>query len=96
MAPAPVQAVVRWVFLRMNSMGRGMRTLREIDPNRGLMTPPTDFESDRRTLVALVERFGSLPETGRFPHPAFGSLTARQLGQLTRFHLDHHLRQFGV
>lgn len=94
--PAPVRYVAGRFFLWTNRMGKSMTTLPELDAEKGRMTPPTDFESDRQTLLAYVNRFASLPESGRYENPAFGRLTAREFGQITHLHLNHHLRQFGV
>ncbi|MDZ4773738.1 MAG: DUF1569 domain-containing protein [Planctomycetota bacterium] len=73
--------------------GQGMPTAPEF---RIAKTP--DFESERRTLLDLVRRFGeggpaSLTQA---PHPFFGPMIAEEWTALQWKHLDHHLRQFGV
>jgi hypothetical protein len=93
---ALMRRLAKWYALRMTALPKNMRTLRELNPSGGLMTPPTDFEQDRRTLHGLIERLVRLPPDSQLAHPVFGSLTKNELGQLTYLHLDHHLRQFGV
>lgn len=60
-------------------------------------TPPTDFESDRKTLLAYIETFTSQPDNFAWtPHFKFGKLTGNEWSILAHKHLDHHLKQFGV
>jgi Ca2+-binding EF-hand superfamily protein len=48
-------------------------------------------------LNELVDEFNRLDSRDMWhPHPAFGSFTKEQWGQLQYKHLDHHLKQFGV
>jgi hypothetical protein len=63
-----------------------------------VVTDARDFASERKQLVALVERFSMGGEQGltREKHPFFGALTTAQWEALMWKHLDHHLRQFGV
>jgi hypothetical protein len=62
-----------------------------------LATHPAEFETDRQTLLQLVERVGTLKPGVTFgEHPAFGRLSRRAWGVLAWRHLDHHLRQFGL
>jgi hypothetical protein len=64
-------------------------------PPEALTTQPTDFDSDRTTLLSLIERFAATPEADLVPvHPLFGRMTARDWDVLTWRHIDHHLRQF--
>jgi hypothetical protein len=57
-----------------------------------------DFETERRRLSGLVDRFAAAGAAGctSHPHAFFGSLTADEWAVLMYKHLDHHLRQFGV
>ena len=60
-------------------------------------TPPTNFESDRKTLLAYIENFTSQPDNFAWtPHFKFGKLTGKEWAILAHKHLDHHLKQFGV
>lgn len=72
---------------------------------QGLPTAPSfrirderDFETEKRELVALIDKFHELGPTGagKYPHPMFGAYTPEQWGKSMWKHLDHHLRQFGV
>jgi hypothetical protein len=59
-------------------------------------TPPAEFESDRRRLRALVERFAAQPPDFVFaPHPMFGAMSHDDWMRWGYLHADHHLRQFG-
>ena len=59
------------------------------------MTPPTDFDHDKQTLLLTIHRFvhfdGLLAE-----HSVFGPMDHRAWGRLMWRHLDHHLRQFSA
>lgn len=60
-------------------------------------TRPTDFESDRQTLLDLVSQIYHAPEDYRFhPHAGLGVLEREQAGVFVWKHTDHHLREFGV
>ena len=57
-----------------------------------------DFENEKRSLIALVQRFADRGAAGltTHPHPFFGPLTVEEWQGLQWKHLDHHLRQFGA
>jgi hypothetical protein len=57
-----------------------------------------DFETERRRLSGLIDRFAAAGAGGctSHPHAFFGSLTPDEWSILMYKHLDHHLRQFGV
>jgi hypothetical protein len=60
-------------------------------------TLPSDFESDRQALIALISRLATLPaKQNLLPHPAFGALSKRKWGQLIAGHIDWHLKQFSA
>jgi hypothetical protein len=60
-------------------------------------TPPTEFETDRRTLLEYIEKFTARPADFAWtPHFRFGPLTAKEWAVLSYKHLNHHLKQFGV
>jgi hypothetical protein len=87
----------KWVAMNVPmKLPKNMKTIAELDPNRPLMTQPTEFARDRERLAGTLARLRDLPENSQFAHPAFGSLTKAEAIKLTRIHLDHHLRQFGV
>jgi hypothetical protein len=55
-----------------------------------------DFETERKRLLGLIDRFVGAGPDGctRHPHSYFGSLTPNEWAILMYKHLDHHLRQF--
>jgi hypothetical protein len=75
---------------------KGVDTAPELRPGLG-MTSPTEFDRDRRELVALLQRFSDHPVDRAFgPSPAFGPMGRASWGRFMWRHLDHHLRQFGL
>ncbi len=91
--PKLLRPLLRWVFVtRKKAFKPGMKTLKELDA-RGGMTPITTFENDRQTLLQMVAQ-GSGQRT--VDHPLFGKLSGDEAEDLSRRHLDYHLRQFGV
>lgn len=71
---------------------------------KGLPTAPQlkareekDFEIEYAKLKKMIDEFHQLKDREIWhPHPAFGSFTVAQWGQMEYKHLDHHLRQFGL
>ena len=58
---------------------------------------PKNFTEEKNILIGLVNDFHQEKDKKEWdPHPAFGSFTSEQWGQMQYKHLDHHLRQFGV
>jgi hypothetical protein len=56
-----------------------------------------DFNGEITILKELADEFHLLHSRDTwYPHPAFGTFTKEQWGQLQYKHLDHHLNQFGV
>jgi hypothetical protein len=57
-----------------------------------------DFETERKRLSGLIDRFAAAGSAGctAHPHAFFGSLTPDEWAVLMYKHLDHHLRQFGA
>ena len=92
--PGLLKPLVKWlVVTRLKEFKPGMRTMKELDSEAG-MTAPTTFEADQKALLELLEP--SHYSAARVEHPLFGHLTAREFGEVSAKHLDHHLRQFGV
>jgi hypothetical protein len=90
--------LTKWFALNVPmQMPKNMRTIAELDANKPLMTQPTgEFARDRAELVDAIDRLSNVPDGQRTAHPVFGSLTKAEAINLTRIHLDHHLRQFGA
>ena len=92
--PGFVKPLVKWLIVTRNKGFKpNMRTMKELDSEAD-MTAPTTFEADRSTLLALLDP--ARYPAGGVEHPLFGHLTAKELGEVTWQHLDHHLRQFGA
>ena len=66
-------------------------------PREARTTAPTNWEEDRATLLALIDRFArTLPSDAPPLHPLFGRMTSRDWDVFSYRHLDHHLRQFSA
>jgi hypothetical protein len=91
------RGLIKWCALYLPARWpQGFPTRPEIDQEFD-GTVPGDFEADRQTLLALVERFTRLPREFEFkPHPMFREMTERQWMRWGWLHTDHHLRQFGM
>jgi hypothetical protein len=91
------RGVVKWCALYVPThWPHGVPTRPELDQEIS-GTPPGDFDTDRETLLALVERFTQQPREFDFrPHPMFLEMTEWQWMRWGWLHTDHHLRQFGV
>jgi Protein of unknown function (DUF1569) len=60
-------------------------------------TQPKEFESDRKELKKLIDRYTKPPRGFEWPaHPFFGRMSHKDWMRLGYLHLDHHLRQFGA
>ncbi|WP_422079606.1 DinB family protein [Ulvibacterium sp.] len=60
-------------------------------------TKPTEFEKDKLILKDFIQEFSELSEDYDFAvHPYFGKLDHKRWTGLAIYHLNHHLRQFGV
>ncbi len=56
---------------------------------------PKVFETEKRSLLSLIETIYHKKEDPWGKHPIFGKFSSEQWGKLQYKHLDHHLRQFG-
>ena len=60
-------------------------------------TLPTDLENDKRILKAYIVQFAQIDKDYEFAeHPYFGFLSHERWTELAQYHLDYHLKQFGV
>jgi len=90
------KTVIKWLALYVISVPKNIPTLPEFDQDKK-GTQPTDFENDRATLIAYIEKFAGAPEDFKWQaHGAFGQLSRNEWNRLAYKHLDHHLRQFGA
>jgi hypothetical protein len=75
---------------------QGVPTRPEFDQQGGGGTPPAQFESDMRGLLASIEKFTAEPRGFSFrPHPMFKAMSDKDWMRWGYLHSDHHLRQFG-
>lgn len=90
------RSLLKWVALYAPvRWPKGVPTRPEFDQAIG-GTPPSEFEADKRHLLALVEQFTKKPRDFRFqPHPVFLEMSDRDWMRWGYLHTDHHLRQFG-
>jgi uncharacterized protein DUF1569 len=84
-------AVKRVALRDEEPMRRNSPTAKEL-----VMTGNLDFESERKRLSGLIDRFAETGPSGctSHPHLFFGPLTPDEWAILMYKHLDHHLRQF--
>ena len=66
-------------------------------PFEAFTTKPASWDSDKKALEALIDRFCEKQQQQTWPeHPLFGKLSGNDWAALSYKHLSHHLRQFGV
>jgi hypothetical protein len=88
------RTVVKWIALRTSfPWPHGVPTRPEIEQGRG-GTPPSDWETDRSTLLRWIAESADRQTFGI--HPIFGEMSSRDWLAWGYKHVDHHLRQFGV
>ena len=81
-------APVRWP--------QGVPTRPEFDQCAGGGTRPAQFDEDKRSLLAAIDKFSAEPRSFAFrPHPMFKELSEKDWMRWGYLHVDHHLRQFG-
>ena len=74
----------------------GVPTRPEFDQCAGGGTPPAQFDEDKRSLLAAIDKFSAQPRSFEFrPHPMFKELSEKDWMRWGYLHVDHHLRQFG-
>lgn len=60
-------------------------------------TKPTTLENDKNILKKYILEFSKLKSDFIFAeHPYFGNLDSKRWITLAEYHLNHHLKQFGV
>lgn len=96
-APFLGRTLIKFLVLNVISIPKNVPTSPKVDQVDGDGTPPTDFEADRKTLLAYIEKFVSQPEDFAWtPHFKFGALNKKEWAILAHKHLHHHLKQFGA
>jgi hypothetical protein len=91
------RTVVKWIALQAPMRWpKGVKTRPEMDQLIG-GTKPIEFETDRKILLELIERFTASKRDFLWgTHPLFGEMTELEWLRWGYLHLDHHLRQFGL
>lgn len=89
--------ISREEVIELSKAGKTVPTPEGFGQVEGDGTSPVDFESDKQLLKDLINEFSKLDEAFAFPsHAYFGTLTKERWDGLVVYHLDHHLKQFGV
>ena len=87
--------MVRFMILRM-AWPKNSPTVNEINQIKN-PSPLKDFNSEKSDLIALVEKFNSLPADFKFSdHPILGNMKREQWGRFVYQHLNWHLGQFSA
>jgi hypothetical protein len=90
------RSLLKFLVLYVMPIPKSVPTSKRVDQMRD-GTKPTDFESDRQTLLAFIEKVSAKPDDFAWsPHFKFGAMNRREWGILSGKHIDHHLKQFGV
>jgi hypothetical protein len=90
------RTILKFLVLMVISIPKNVPTSPKVDQEKD-GTKPTDFESDRETLLAYIDRFADTPEDFAWtPHFKFGPMNKKEWAILAAKHLDHHLKQFGA
>jgi hypothetical protein len=89
------RTLMKWWALHL-PWPHGIRTAYAADQERG-GTPPSEFDRDRATLLATMDRFvRELPALRARSHYYFGMLSEAEWARWGYQHVNHHLRQFGL
>jgi hypothetical protein len=83
-------------FREMAKRGETVPTVDGLNQVAGFGTKPKEFDMDKETLIAYLNKFLVTEEKYKFSfHPYFGVIDKNQWDRLMVYHLDHHLGQFG-
>jgi hypothetical protein len=90
------RTILKPLVLYVLPIPKNVPTAKELDQSQG-GTPPTDFATDKKDLLACIEKMCALEEDFAWaPHAKFGRMNRREWGLLAHKHIDHHLKQFGL
>jgi hypothetical protein len=94
--PSLPRGLYKWAALQLPmKWPKGVPTRPEIE--QGVVgSLPIDFDSDRKELLVLIERFTTCLPANIPPHPIFGPMNSKEWLRWGYLHVDHHLRQFGA
>ena len=89
------KTLIRWFVFRSvkkGAFGRNLPTVKSF-----YVTDERQFAIEKQRLLENVSFFFEKGQKSHLmPHPSFGEFSAKQWGQLTHLHLDHHLSQFSA
>lgn len=90
------RSLIKWLVLYVIQMPKEVPTSDRVNQMKD-GTKPTDFESDRKTLLEFIEKMTAKSDDFAWVrHFKFGALNRKEWGILSYKHIDHHLKQFGL
>ena len=90
------RSLMKWMVLYVIQIPKDVPTSKRVDQMFD-GTKPTDFESDRNTLLEFIEKITAKNNDFAWSaHFKFGAMKRDEWGILGYKHIDHHLKQFGV
>lgn len=82
-------------IIALSRSGKTAPTPKGFGQIEGNGTMPTDFESDKMILKEFILEFSEFNKDFA-EHPYFGMMERKSWSELAVYHLNHHLKQFGV
>lgn len=84
-------------IINIAKSGKTAPTAKGFGQIEGDGTPPTNLKKDKILLKEYLLAFSELSDQFNFAlHPYFGKMNREKWVKLAIYHLDHHLKQFGV
>ncbi len=84
-------------IISLAKLGKTTPTPKGFDQVAGEGTVPTNLEIDKQILKDFIHDFATLNKDHQFAeHPFFGNMERNRWVVLASYHLNHHLKQFGV
>ncbi|MCC9137032.1 DUF1569 domain-containing protein [Pontibacter silvestris] len=84
-------------ILLLAKAGKAIPTPEGFGQLEGDGTNPTDFDHDVWLLKEHITAFSELKDNFEYaPHPYLGQLDKKNWNNMVTYHLNHHLKQFGV
>ena len=84
-------------ILLLARSGKMVPTPKGFGQVEGEGTIPSDFNNDKSVLKQHIIEFSEAKDSYDFAlHPYFGKLDKEGWSEITNYHLNHHLKQFGV
>lgn len=84
-------------IIAMAKAGKSVPAPKGFGQVEGEGTPSTDFENDKKLLKETIREFSNWKEDKPLAdHAYFGPADKARWTKMVIYHLDHHLKQFGV